>query len=67
MLIRVLVNAVEQMSLELRLESFQRLTVPDLRWHASGADMAKQRRPKSVAVDEVAAYGRSQSASGTDR
>jgi len=32
MLIIVLVNAVEQMSLELRLERFQRLTVPDLWW-----------------------------------
>jgi len=30
MLIIVLVNAVEQMSLELRLERFQRLIVPDL-------------------------------------
>jgi len=30
MLIIVLVNAVEQMCLELRLERFQRLIVPDL-------------------------------------
>jgi len=32
MLIIVLVNALEQMSLELRLERFQQLIVPDLWW-----------------------------------
>jgi len=54
----VLVDAVEQMSLELRLETFQRLIVADFFWcsrvYASGADTAKQRRPKSVTVETTA-------------
>ena len=41
------------------------------RFHASGADMAKEPRPKSVACswddNEVTVCGRSQSASATDR
>ena len=54
----MLVNAVEQMSLELRLERFQRLMiVPDLWWQPVPCQWwctAKQRRPKSVAVETTA-------------
>jgi len=73
MLIIVLVNAVQQMSLELRLERFQRLIVPDLWWQPVPCQWCRHGKTTSSKIrrswddDEVAACGRSQSASGTDR
>ena len=60
------------MSLELRLERFQRLIVPDLWWQPVPCQWCRHGKTTSSKIrcswddDEVAVCGRSQSASGTE-